>query len=204
MGLGSHCSPLGPVSSAPGQRWDPRSSQGKLFCPSGCGPKRASPSSSHWAGIAPVLAPSRGCWVWTSPREQQVFSESLQNIKHHLLPPCTALGQPSTPRGLAVQLERGDKVPAGTWHPRGSLPAPHGAGHDAHPLGSSRLGFETSALFPTDSKGHGWDMGHSPLPAQPPSSGALPGDRESFTPTSFQGLVGATGYHPSHGWDTLG
>lgn len=82
--------------------------------------------------------------------------------------------------------------------------SPHGAGHDAHLLGSSRLGFETSALFPTDSKGHGWDMGHSPLPAQPPSSSALPGDRESFTPTSFQGLVGATGYHHSHGWDTLG
>lgn len=31
---------------------------------------RASPSSSHWAEVAPVPAPSQGCWVWTSPREQ--------------------------------------------------------------------------------------------------------------------------------------
>ena len=34
-------------------------------------------SSSHWTGVVPVPAPSQGCWVSTSPREHQVFTESL-------------------------------------------------------------------------------------------------------------------------------
>lgn len=43
-------------------------------------------------------------------------------------------------------LHRGHKVPAGTWHPKGALPAPSPllplARHDALLLGYSRLGFE--------------------------------------------------------------
>ena len=203
MGLGSHRGPLGPMSlpqsCGPEQRQDPwvcgQQNGERLLCPDGCGPKRASPpahTGRGWPQFWPLPGDAGSGPAPGSSRFSVSHFEILNTISSL---PVLLRGSPLH-RGDS--LPSWDKVPAGTWHPRGALPAPHRAGHNAHPLGSSRLGFETSAPFPTHSKGQGWDMGHGhaaskqPMahsPTQPPSNGALPGDGESFTPVS-----------PSRGW----